>query len=443
MTPEGNRPNIRDLEQPGDNGMKLKFYRALTEFEDTLPEGTFLDWCENTLAGGASLRTISVRVGVAHGSLGRFLRNYGVGTLSQSEASRRVGIGLHQDPQFTARLVAAGNEASKKKWEDPEFRKRRSEEVKKQWEDPEFRESVTNSARQNAANTILNPAFDEKRIAGNRKAVAERWADPEYRQRETARLREVTLDNWTDPEFRKKQSEKMLQQWEDPEFRAQHTERNSAAMSLRWQDPDYRAGMLAQLKAYRDDPAFRAASVERTLKRWAEDEGYRNTVAEALRRSTEERIQLGLLPLSSVHGLRRDLGFYAFSTWEANLARVFAFMNWAYQSRVPFELEVPDEFQEKYGMPATSIFHLDFLTLSPGDRLRGTEIMVHPYKNPIGWAKVRLFREQHPEIPLRLISDRYYGRLERGYRDLIEADSRFCGWETKEDNLFSNPDKFA
>lgn len=442
MNPEVTRPHIQELENSGAKGFRPPFFKALIDFESTLPEGSLIDWCEGRLTEGTSLRAISRTIGVAHTSLSRLLKTYDVRVPGQAEASGRVLKALHQNPAFTARATAAGNKASRRKWEDPEFRKRRSEEVKKQWEDPKFRNLVSNAARQNAAHTILNPAFDEKRKIGNKKAVAERWADPEYRQRETARLREVTLDNWTDPDFRKKQSEKMLQQWEDPEFRARHSERNSAEMSRRWEDPDYRTDMLARLEAYKQDPDLRAAHVERMVRRW-ENEEYRNTVAKALRQSMEERIQLGLLPLSSVHGLRRDLDFYAFSTWEANLARVFAFMNWAYQSRVSFELEVPDEFQEKYEMPATSIFHLDFLTLSPGDRLRGIEIMVHPRKNPIGWAKVRLFREQHPEIPLRLISDRYYEILEIRYKNLIETDARFCGWETKEDNLYTNPARFS
>lgn len=443
MSVEGDFPSIRDLEEPVMNGMKRKFYRTLEEFEDALPESTFLRWCANTLAEGTSLRTISTKVGVSHGSLGRFLRAYYINVLTQSEASRRVLTKLHEDPEFTARAAAAGNEASQRKWGEPGFRERRSEEVKKQWEDPKFRDLVSNTARLNVGRTILNPAVDEKRKVDTIKANTERWANPEYRRRETARLREITLTNWADPDFREKQSQKMLHQWEDLGFRKRHSDRNSTSMSRRWEDPEYRELNLALLTAYREDPHFKAAHIERMHQRWIEDEDYRKTVAKALRKAMEERIKEGSLPLSSIHGLRRDLGFYPFSTWEANLARIFDFTGWLYDARVPFELQVPNVIQRRYKMPTTSIFHVDFITLNPRGNIRANEIMVHPSKNPIGWVKVGLFREQYPDIPLRLISNHYYDILEARFRRAIDTDARFCGWETKDDNLYTNPDKFA
>lgn len=439
---EISRPSIKDLEQAGAKGFRPSVYKSLTEFEDSLPEGNFIGWCEGRLTDGLSLRAISRTVGVAHTSLSRFLKTYGVNIPTQTEASSRSLKGLHQDPEFTARATAAGNEASRRKWEDPDFRRRRSEEVKKQWENPEFRDSVSNAARQNAAKTILNPAFDEKRIIGTRKAVAERWADPEYRQRETARLRKVALDNWTDPDFRKKQSEKMLRQWEDLGFRARHTERSRAQMIRLWEDSDFRTSTQARMVVLHEDSEFQAAHAERMARRWENDD-YRAKVTEALRQATEARIQLGQLPLESIHGLRRDVEFYAFSTWEANLARVLTYMGWTYDVRTPFELEIPTEFQELYNMPDISVFYIDFVTVSPKGGIKANEIMVHPRKNPRGWVKVELFREQYPDIPLRLITGRYYEILERRYRSLIEADSRFCGWETKDDNLYTNPARFS
>ncbi|MDO8618373.1 MAG: hypothetical protein Q7R49_00330, partial [Candidatus Daviesbacteria bacterium] len=97
----------------------------------------------------------------------------------------------------------------------------------------------------------------------------------------------------------------------------------------------------------------------------------------------------------------------------------------------------------RYKMPATSIYHADFVTQSPQGHIRAIEIMVHPHKYPFGLAKVEMFKEQYPYIPIKLITSHYYGLLERRYRASIEADSHFCGWETKDDNLYTNPEKYA
>ena len=85
------------------------------------------------------------------------------------------------------------NEGLKKLWQDPEFRKMRSESTKKQWQDPEYR-----------------------------KMMKKLRQDPEFRKMQS----ESTKKQWQDPEYRKMKSEGSKKLWQDPEFRKMQSEIN-------------------------------------------------------------------------------------------------------------------------------------------------------------------------------------------------------------------------
>ena len=79
------------------------------------------------------------------------------------------------------------------KYEDPEYRKKRSASAKAQWADP---------------NSVYNTPEHRKKISASSKA---NWDDPEYRKKQI----EDAKASWADPEYRKKQ----MKARDDPEFR--------------------------------------------------------------------------------------------------------------------------------------------------------------------------------------------------------------------------------
>jgi len=81
-------------------------------------------------------------------------------------------------------------ESAKKRWSDPEYRKRHSEAMKQRWLDPEYRE------KQNKRSFYKNPEYRE-RIS---KANIKRWSDPEYRKR----CGNISKTRAMDPEYRKR-----------------------------------------------------------------------------------------------------------------------------------------------------------------------------------------------------------------------------------------------
>ena len=145
-------------------------------------------------------------------------------------------------------------EASKKKWADPEYRKRVSEALKKVQKkvhsDPEYlrKQSEVHS----------DPEFRRKISEANKK----KWSDPEYRKKqsearkgqvrsEEARkhLAEANKKKWSDPEYLRKQSEVRS----DPEFRKKRSE----ALKERYSDPEFRKKMAEVQKKVHSDPEYR------------------------------------------------------------------------------------------------------------------------------------------------------------------------------------------
>lgn len=94
-----------------------------------------------------------------------------------------------------------------------------------------------------------------------------RWQDPSYKERRTEELKGLVEK----PGVRDKMRASKLASWQDPEFRALQTKKHqewsakpknkskmkSIGKSL-WQDPEYRAKQLVERKARFADPAFRA-----------------------------------------------------------------------------------------------------------------------------------------------------------------------------------------
>ncbi len=103
-----------------------------------------------------------------------------------------------------------------------------------------------------------------------------RWEDSEYRERRTDELKSLVskpgvrakmqaskLASWQDPEYRRIQSEKHRQ------YAAKNKKKMSANTKNLWNDPEYRAKQMAERKARFQDPAFRAKLSKAALNRWS------------------------------------------------------------------------------------------------------------------------------------------------------------------------------
>lgn len=189
--------------------------------------------------------------------------------------------------------------SSKKRWANPEYRKKmskisgeaqRKEEAREQtsrlfkqlWKNKEFREKMIKAAKEKSSTNEFKlrmskiateysnkPEIKEKRI----QQLRERWADPEFKKKVSKKISTVLRNNikikdarkklwqniqyrekmcgiFADPERRKRLSEKRKTLWLDPEYRAkieatrndsEHKKKTSESRKAMWRDPVYRA----------------------------------------------------------------------------------------------------------------------------------------------------------------------------------------------------------
>ncbi len=232
------------------------------------------------------------------------------------------------------------------------------------------------------------------------------WQDPDKRKSAAAKLRESALRQWEDLAFRElvviASSETSKQRWEDSEYRAKMSESHRAL----WQDPEYRQNQGAALREARLDPANRDRMV-----------------------------------LPTIHGFRSDIGFYAQSAWEANIARVFQLIGREYIVGANLRLTVIEDFQELF-QDSETIFNVDFSTIDGRGRTIMYELMAHPLEAPLDWAKLEMARRHHPELVVRVIDENFYNRLRRRFEAAIN-NSQLHGWEKTGFNLRTHSGTFA
>jgi hypothetical protein len=61
----------------------------------------------------------------------------------------------------------------------------------------------------------------------------------------------------------------------------------------------------------------------------------------------------------------------------------------------------------------------------------------------VSTEKLEAAIKQYPEITFRTVDRKVYHRFARRFRERINADPRFAGWEDSKDNLKKNPDKYG
>lgn len=479
---------------------------------------------------GESLRQLEKRLAVERQVLSMIYSHYGIQRPTRTELSARVFENLRQDPEYVARMRQSASQRLKAQREDPEFIRRRnegvgrwarqperraavSEESKKRWQDPNYRRMmsermavITKSRWQDpdvhqrmivaikAARATLpfNPETNKK-ISDSMREVwlnndyrenqvrsrQKLWEDPEYRARHIVGLRErIASFNraaWTDPEYRKRQIASRKALWDDPDFRerrlaqiremvldpeyrAKHQEgvdrinqnpdyreRRSRVFRELLQDEEFQQKRLSGLLERWSDPEFRNEQSERasqTITRLNQDPEHLKKAAEGIRRLRAEPGSSERFHLPTIQGYRKDIGYFALSAWEANVARVLKYVGREYYPKENFLLEVPAEFKDLFYFDVTQ-FTVDFIVEDPRGNLVAYDLIAHPYEDPVGYAKADMFAKQHPEVNLHIVDEGMYSRLKNLFADKINTSPELCGWETSNDNLRTNPAKYS
>ena len=141
----------------------------------------------------------------------------------------------------------------------------------------------------------------------------------------------------------------------------------------------------------------------------------------------------------TIKGYRGDLHLVTYSAWEANVARVILYFGREMVSQVPLRLNVPELYKDFFNSDVTDV-HIDFITRDRKGNIKVYEIMAHPLEFERDWIKLELSAEQYG-IKIVPITSKFYKRLENKFRDKINLDSKFSGWETASDNII-NPEKY-
>lgn len=105
----------------------------------------------------------------------------------------------------------------------------------------------------------------------------------------------------------------------------------------------------------------------------------------------------------SKKGIREDLGCFFRSTWEANYARYLneIGVKWKYESMT-------------YSLGQDKTYTPDFILED------GTHVEIKGWLMAKGAEKIRLFQEQHPHIPFKIIGRPEYNALKKQYQFLIK-----------------------
>ncbi|MDP1694165.1 MAG: hypothetical protein Q8L34_01360 [Candidatus Woesearchaeota archaeon] len=280
--------------------------------------------------------------------------------------------------------------------------------------------------------------FKSKRVEASRKLLDRLKQDPIFRAKSAEATRKMLRQKWKDPEFRATNAKGVIimlaERWKDPEFRA----RNAEMLSARNQKPKFREASRKLLDRLKQDPIFRAKSAEATRTTW-QDLEFRAKIVEAQRNARLDPDRAGRYHLYSFQGVRKDVG-YAKSTWEANLMRIFTFLGREYITHEKVPLQVSEKYRQLF-KNINTYCEIDFVVTDPRRNIHIYEIMNFT-KGVQGKAKLEMLAEQSLGVKVRLITPRFYNRLKKRFKEHINQDPKFAGWEDKEDNIRNNPSKY-
>lgn len=464
-------------------------------------EPLFLYEIATSIGQGVSLHSLAKRYGIYPQTFNRLVRAAEIPYASREEAVQR----LWNDPDFREKNGAAQAEVRGKYWQDPKKRESASTKLRasalKQWEDPAFRELVVVASSETSKQHWQDPEYRAKmaehgfpigRLMSDPEVVARisetrrrQWENPEYRERIKELSRKRLAEIKTRPSYRQKRSEMSKAMWQRPGFREMKSAqaREQGAFQKLWADPDFRVAAIERsreamnrlnanpenrakvFQARRDnlrdpefssqysemrrqialslweDPGYRTKLTDIHIAQWQDPE-YRDNQGAALRAARLDPANRDRMVLPTIHGFRSDVGFYAQSAWEANVARVFQIIGRNYAIGANLRLEVTEDFQDIFQASET-IFNVDFSTVDNRGRTVMYELMAHPLEDPEGWAKLEMARRQYPELVIRAIAEGFYERLRDRFEDAINDNPQFHGWERTGLNLRTHPEIFG
>ena len=425
--------------------------------------------------------------------LEKSLRSEQSKTMWQKEGHRETVSAALKKYNDSSKVRKRKSEQTTERWKSQEHREKVIPKLraatKARWEDPNGREKMTLAIRESASKRIYTA--DQKSAISDK--MKDLWQDPIYREKmleagkrikhdperlailkelqrqHMLRLRmdtEIEIKRKTNsalaqarPETQFKKSIAMKKMWNDltPEERIKHSH-----FTRLWKNPQFREQRLADLKVLLADEEYQQKRRVGMQVKWADPE-YREKMTELSRRQITnlnrttnqlEKAAEGIrklrsdpesakrFKLSTIQGYRRDIGYFAESAWEANVARVLMLRQEDFYPKESVILEVAPEYKHLFKFDITQ-FTIDFVAVDQqDDNLIAYELMAHPLEDPVGLAKAAMFKVQFPHINLRLIKFDEYSQMRKLYSKQINSLPQFCGWETSKDNLRLNPDKY-
>lgn len=352
------------------------------------------------------------------------------------ENRRRHMVTRWQDPEYSAQMTDHLHHM----WDDERRREALGEKVKDLWQDENYRAKRSKSQSSASRRNWTQPGFRENISEKAHQGMLALWQDPEYRKMQSQSHREGWARRVAEnPQILEQARENMRQMWLNPDFAELITQTAAITMSIQMQDEKFREASVAASKAKWNNPDFRRRNAAGVRRNWTDLE-FRRSIAEASRISRIDPDKISRYIAGGIQGERRDIGFYAQSTWEANFARVLTFLGREFYTREPLRLKVTEEYKPLFNIDETAI-SVDFVVVTPRGSLVLYEILAWRL-DPKAQAKVQMIIDQYPDFRVRPITPQFYRKLENKFKDIIDNDSRFCGWETKKDNLKTNPERY-
>lgn len=366
-----------------------------------------------------------------------------------------------QNPEYIERM----RQKTTENWQDPKFREKTISGLKRKWEEPEYREKMEKILKSPEVRTRLS------------EALVKRWQNPEFKSYMSKLMSDIITLKWTDPITRKVYEDASKKLWQDQDFRKRfkkimqnkwendkgYREKITDMMVARWADSNSREELLNSLREgireFWADPERVAKKLEKITpeqrkmkaeimaqisnRLWS-DPQHREKIVNSDRRRWRRRgyedSRNEYLPTNS--GFRRDIGFNAKSCWEANIARILLFCGREFTRNFPLEITIEQEYEDIFE-PGNSTFFVDFISDNKKGSSKVYEIIAHYLENPIGIAKADMLLHQYPNMPIKIIDQKTYKRLQNHFKDRINEDPRFVGWEETGYNIKTNPEDFS
>jgi hypothetical protein len=145
-------------------------------------------------------------------------------------------------------------------------------------------------------------------------------------------------------------------------------------------------------------------------------------------------------------GYRRDININVRSSWEANYARILMLqqMPFLYEPKT-FELDAPEDMKSIFGGKEKVSYTPDF-QIKDSNKFIDIKGDWFNYNGEESMAKIILFKRLNPNLQLDTIGIREYGSLENQFKEKINNNPMFCGWEyggrNQGHNLATSPQDF-